>query len=578
MTNIAFIGVCCGAPSQKERTAIELLPKSIIAYAKISNLDELTKLILEHPLRERLLSLPEYRAALKSGPFKQLQLGLAAFEGSMELPWDQAVTKLTDGGITLALDGSQGGFVVLLKSSDEATIDRFRSFVLALGQLQNGGKAAKEGDYRKITAYSLSDQLKMAQMGHWLFLTNKSELGKAVIDQYLDGTHDSLQSNQQFQHALAKMESVDAQGGSLAAYVDVAAMQKAGIAKGMFSEKLDNIAAEVVLGGILANLRHAPYATANLKVNVEGARLRLVTPHQRDWEAPREYFFGAPALASAPPLIEVKERLFALSAHRDLSQMWLRAGDLLTDKANDSLAKADTQLTTFFSGRDFGEDILGSLSSGIQFVAKTQDFTGILPSPAIKLPTFAIQFAMKNPAETQPELRRVFQSFAGFFNVTSGANGRPQLDVGMESLGKAQLITASFVPDRAQRDSEAAPIFFNFSPTLAFIGDRVILSSSLKLAKELVMQEQPAESPLQTSNTAVTLDASVLRTILAANKSQLVASNMLSKGQSQDSAEAEIGLLLELITFLKDAQLKLDTTDSQMQLSLDLHLGSGNAK
>ena len=43
--------------------------------------------------------------------------------------------------------------------------------------------------------------------------------------------------------------SVDAQGGSLAAYVDLAAMQKAGIAKVIFNEKLDNVAAEVVLGG-----------------------------------------------------------------------------------------------------------------------------------------------------------------------------------------------------------------------------------------------------------------------------------------------------------------------------------------
>ena len=101
-----------------------------------------------------------------------------------------------------------------------------------------------------------------------------------------------------------------------------------------------------------------------------------------------------------------------------------------------------------------------------------------------------------------------------------------------------------------QRDWEA-PIFFNFSPTRAFMGDQVVFSSSLTLAKELVMQEQPRESPLNSSNTAVTLDASLLYTLFAANRSQLVASNMLSTGQSQESAEAEIGLLLELITFLK---------------------------
>ncbi len=245
------------------------------------------------------------------------------------------------------------------------------------------------------------------------------------------------------------------------------------------------------------------------------------------------------------------------------------------DRANDELAVADTQLTTFFSGRDFGEDILGSLESDVQIVGKSQDFTDVLPQPAIKLPTFAIQFRMKNPEETQPELRRVFQSFIGFLNVTGALNGQPQLDLGMENVGDAQLITATYVPDRDQRESLDAKINFNFSPTLAFAGQRIILSSTTTLARELIaLDDVPENATADPSNTVATVEATTLQQILQANRSQLVANNMLEKGHSKEAAEGEIDLLLELLGFFRDVRLNLDVTDSQMTFDVAVDVNS----
>ena len=243
-------------------------------------------------------------------------------------------------------------------------------------------------------------------------------------------------------------------------------------------------------------------------------------------------------------------------------------GDLLSDRANEQLAVADTQLTTFFSGRDFGEDILGALESNIQIVGNAQNFTETLPQPAIKLPAFAMQFRMRNPEETQPELRRVFQAFVGFLNVTGAMNGQPQLDLGMEKIDNAQLITATYVPARDQHEeSVSAPIQFNFSPTLAFVGERIILSSTTSLARELVAIEGAVKNDTSPeSNTASMMDMTTLKQILQANRSQLVAKSMLDKGHSKAAAEGEIGLLLELVGFLRNVRINLDITDSQMIL------------
>jgi hypothetical protein len=43
---------------------------------------------------------------------------------------------------------------------------------------------------------------------------------------------------------------------------------------------------------------------------------------------------------------------------------------------------------------------------------------------------------------------------------------------------------------------------------------------------------------------------------------------MLEKGHGKDAAEAEIGLLLELLGFFRDVRLNLDVTDSQMALQV----------
>ncbi len=565
-------------PRGEDCEAADLLPQSILGCMEISNLDAALKTIFDHPIRSRIEATPAYEAIVKAGALKQLQVGIQAFEANMEQAWQQAIATLGDRGITAALDSSNGGVGVLLHSSSVEALERFYNFVLAVQLLQ--GKAATQGEYREFTAHSVKENLKMVRMHDWLLLTNKSEFGKAVIDRYLDRGEDSLSKSEGFQQAwkIAKANATDSR--LVSGYVNVEHIRQAGIAKEFYRERVENLLFEVLIGGVLANLKNTPFASLALDLKSDVASLQVAVPHKREWESPREYYFGSPQLAAAPNMLDVGDRLFALSAHRDLSQMWLRAGDLLTDKGNDELAVADTQLTTFFAGRDFGEDILGALQSDLQIVGKTQNFEGVLPQPAIKLPSFAVQFKMKDAADTQPELRRVFQSLIGFFNITSAMNGQPQLDLGIETPAGAQLVTATFVPKRDQRENREAAIQFNFSPTLAFAGDRVILSSSTELARELVATgdnaaRKEAAEPMPT-NTIAKLDVASLGKILQANRTQLVTNNMLEKGHSEESAAAEIDLVLEIVSYFRTAQLSLDVSDTALKVVTTIEVISGN--
>jgi hypothetical protein len=245
--------------------------------------------------------------------------------------------------------------------------------------------------------------------------------------------------------------------------------------------------------------------------------------------------------------------------------MWMRAGDLFGADTNDGFAKADANLTTFFAGRDFGEDILGSFKSEVGFIATRQDFEDVLPRPTIKLPAFAFVFELKEPESMTRELRRNFQSLIGFLNIVGAQNGQNQLEMDMERIGDhAQLITSSYVPEEDDRDSTEAGIAYNFSPSVGFAGERFVVASSQTLARQLTLAKTPNPATID-ENTRGKLNAGVLRDVLADNREQLVSQNMLEDGNSREEAEAIIDLLLQVVDYFQGASITLGSTDDRLQ-------------
>jgi hypothetical protein len=251
--------------------------------------------------------------------------------------------------------------------------------------------------------------------------------------------------------------------------------------------------------------------------------------------------------------------------------MWLRAGDLFDENINDGLAEADANLTTFFSGKDFGEDILGALTPQIGFIATKQSFADIMPVPTIKLPQFALVMDLREPESMTRELRRTFQSMIGFFNVIGAMEGRPQLEMDMLKLDNgAQLVTSTYIPESGEERSTDASILFNFSPSVGFFGSRFVVASTDRFAKELVTSKATSGGP--SANTNVSLNAGTLKSVLDENREQLISQNMLSDGNSREEAETAIQLLLEFVGYFEGATVDLKAEDSQLSLQFGLQV------
>lgn len=565
-----------------DRTAPELLPAGTVIYAEIRHPQSLIEMVYDHPLAARFEALDEVRTAMEKKPYLDFKAAVAVVESQLGLPWRKIAAQATGGGLAVAVDPKTQGVVILARATDDATHAKLLETLANLAGLDAKSKGKSDpvevGEYRDVKTYKLA-KAGLASVQGWLIATNKEELGKQIIDNILGSPKESLASDEQF----AKAHAAASDSTCAWAYVNVATLRDAGLAKNVFGGQADNLLAELFFGGILNTLQHTPYATVGLEINDRQVQLAASAPYDRAWAGEsREYYFGPQGMGAAPSRLSPEETILVVSGYRNISAMWLHAGDLLNEQSNQELAKADSGLTTLFAGKDFGEDILGAFRPEGQFVVVRQRFAEGEPAPAIKLPAFGLIAEMKDPAKMQPELRRIFQSMIGFFNIVGAMNGQPQLELDMDKTGDVQLITSSYLADPDAEDPQALKINYNFSPTIAFVGSRFIIASTKAFAQKLAAAaggtattpRAPEGEKVVNTDAMVNFDA--LKETLADNRGQLVAQNMLKEGHTKEEAERAIGVFLDLVGWVDHAGLGLETTASELRLSVHLDLKTSN--
>jgi len=576
---LAILSSAMAHASAGERTAAELLPPSTVIFAEIRQPQDLVNTVYDHELVRRLEALDPVRSAMQKKEYLEFKAGVAVVESQMGLPWRKIISQATGGGIVFAFDAKTGGVVLLALATDETALSKLIDTLANLASLdaKNKGNAdpIETSEYRGIKTFTI-DKSEVAVAANWLVVTNNRQLGKQIVDRFLDRPKESLAADGQF----AKAQEAVSPSTTAWGYVNTAVLRDAGLAKELFEGQADNPLAEIIFGGVLSTLRQTPYVTVSLDVSDRHVRLSARAPHDRGWAGQsREYYFGPQGKGVAPSRLLDGDAIVSLSAYRDISAMWLNAGDLLDEQANEELAKADSNLTTLFSGKDFGEDILGAFRPEIQVIVARQEYAEGQPAPAIKLPAFGLVADMKDPAKMQPELRRTFQNLIGFFNVVGAMNGQPQLELDMEQTDAAQFVTATHLPDPDANDPIRLKINYNFSPSIAFAGSRFVVATTKELAHTLAAASAthgPPGDAERVVNSDAVLHFDALREILADNREQLVAQNMLTEGHSREEAETAIGVLLELVGWFDQLALSLDTTPSELRGSLEVSMKAAN--
>ena len=558
-----------------DKTAAELLPGSVVAYAEIPQPGKLLDLVLDHPLTKQIEQTPDYQQALKTPQYEQGLALLKRFEEQMGMSWRDAARSLTSGGTYIGFDLPTQGVISLSQAADEqvaakaqkTSLDLIRQIAAGQGQPD----PIKQEEHRGVPIYQIGEAYS-AVLGRWLISSNKQVLISMVLENHFaDG--DTLAEDKQFQD----VTKARAKESTAWMYVDLRVIRLSGAFKQALNKKSDNPPAEILAGGILGAIPDAAYVTASLDIDASRLKLTASLPAKTaEIAKTREFYFGPEASGRAPALLRPSGTLLTISTFRDFASMWRHAPDLFDEGINARFAEAESNLTTFFAGRNFRDDILGNVEPGMQIVVVRQEFPQAGITPQIKLPAGALVVRMKKAEETSRMFKITFQSLVGFLNVVGGMNGLDPLEQNIEKVGDAVVISSAYLPPLKEEAKSDAALHYNASPTIAFVGDRFILSSARPLAIDLiehVRKDAPAGSNV---NTELELDGKAAQAALAENRDSLIAQNMLEKGHDRAAAEKEIDAVLQAAKYIQGSSLRLTTEKEHLQLSLEVVLSAAN--
>lgn len=562
-----------------ERIAAELFPASTVFYGEMPAPGKLLPQLLDHPLAQQLAALPEYERARQGTSWQRFESAVQALEKKLDLPWAKAVESLTSGGLYVGVDLPTQGVIALAQTTDGKLAKKARDALLDLVRADAAAKGRADPVQEEElsgTPVHVIDKLHLAVMGKWLLVTNKRLAAFLVLENHRGTGSGALAGNAHFQSVLAKRAS----GQEAWVYADLRILQQMRVLTAISQKKSNNPLLELLVGGIVGLLPDAAYATASAEIDAKGVKITATLPGEAaSVTKPRAYYFDPAGQGGAPALLKPEGTLLTVSTYRDLGALWRYGPDLFDDRVNARMAQAEGQLTTFFAGRDFRDDILGNVQPQIQLVVARQDYSSASLRPAIKLPAAGVVLRLKNPESTSRVFKVTFQSLIGFLNVIGGMKKVEPLEMSSETVGDAVVVSTQFL---AAPESEAAvkrgegKIHFNASPTAVFVGDRFILASAKPLALALLDAANKETSSREPLNTQVLVDGKIGQSALAENRELLLAQNMLSKGHDRAAAEKEIDSLLGLFGNFQGLSLTLATQNKQLTLTLETTLANGD--
>jgi len=586
-----ILSILCGlaglASDHTSCTAAELanlVPDSAAIYIEVPASTDVVDFLrgpTTRRLTEQLSSLPAVSKWSKSQQAAEIELLIKVLEAEWEMKWPDAFRLISEKGFAFAADPATDSAALLFRAQDQEALERIVMPMIETADLEARSRgqdqAFERSTYQDAAIFKAKD-FALAIAGDLLLIVNKSDFGQEILDLRFSEDRENLAASESFQSA----KSIDSPDAALTFFLDLDKVRGLDSEEKSFDRESNDVGRELILGGMSSLFPKAPFLTGELRREEMRFQARFTLPMDRQQAAKeRGHFFGPEGRGSAPELIQTPGTILAISAYRDLAQMWQRAQELFPQHEFKKLKQADKGLSTLFGGRDFGEDVLGAIEPELQLVIAKQTFSEQAQTPEIKLPAIALVARVRNPELVRKEFRRNFINMIGFFNIAGAAKGQPQLEFEFRSIDNGELIKTEFV-NPATADGSNDELIYNFTPAMAFTEDRMILSSRAALAESLAAQttRQPSQQNGRgrVDNTRIRFDISETVDLLEQNRDKLVERAARKRDLTSEEAGLEFDQLITLLESISNLQASLSTTDSTLELTFEATLESAEAK
>jgi hypothetical protein len=575
----ASTGSASLAAQKAEDLGAELLGPETLIYAEVPRPDALIDLLTGERVEGLLGAIPGYGEALESPQVVEFRQVVEFVADRLGTTWEEGLREISGGGIVLGIEEADPPRLVLVvTATNPEFLDRAHMTLVELARQDARDKGnpdpIKEAEYRGLTAYSLSDEEAHVILDGRLVISNGSQGLRAVIDRHLDGGERLTASPSFIERRPEAMPLAWA-------YARVHRLRE--LDPDRFAADEPDAGALFLLGAWLELIRETPWATASVDWDEDrlAASLTVSTPeHGRSEVMSR---FLPPEGEGAPRPIDFEGCLATINLWRDQEALWQVREEFLPPEALQGLTQLDSFAGTFFGGRDFGDSVLAPIGSHWQLVAAMQDFEAMDPEPALKLPGFALVVELDpDQSEFAQRLRVAFQSVLGLVNLGGTETGAPPLMLGSEIHDDVPISLATFmpVPDVVEGEGEEAEApaevhyRHNFSPSIAEVDGRFIVSSSIGLTRTLIgVLKADSDQAASDATLLMTADGPALASLVELNQERLILQTMLDQGKDRDAAERDVATLAALLRYLGRGELRLKDRAEASTISLEFDQG-----
>ncbi len=545
------------------------VPQNAVLVVEVSQPRVVLDLALGPKIMDRVTSQPVYKDWAESTGFRTLVQLIRALEVQVGTDWKPALYKLLDGGITSAIVPGRGNLVIV-DSSDQALLGRLHE-VLIRGTRDDAAKNGRPDrvssrQLRGVTVWTLDGKEAHAILGKRLILASTAEAMEAALDCREHPDRPCLENSGRYKAA------IQAAGSQFVAtaYADLTALKTDPKVAEALSPS-GNPLSVLLLGGMTETLRNASWLSLSLRINHES--VTLVGQSDGKPGPTSAYMFPTEGRGVLPNLV-VPRQIAGLSVYRDLHAFY-SAKDQLFPERTSGLIFFENMMGIFFSGRDLTEDVFAELRPDVRLVLSAQAYDHGVGTPRVQIPAFALVAQTRHAEEFARVAEEAWQKAVGLTTVTRGQQAEPGLIIDRETYQGIRFSVATNAIGKND-DKSHLPSRFNYSPSLARVGDCFVLASTAGLTRDLIdalIKESKAPAqPLTGKHTLASIDGSQLASVIRADRETLVTQDMVEKGRSRLAAEHHLDALAAIAQHLGHATLTGGVHDHLARVELELRL------
>ncbi len=552
--------------------ATALIPDDAILVLRVTQPKALIERAFDQRVVQFVQSLPPYQQAMAQAETQQVLTMVKFFESKYKADLPTMIGKLVGGGMTLAVGPNESNLLIV-DAEDAQMLNEIHDFFRTIAK----GEASKQGDpdrvasaeYRGVMGWKFGPGESHAIVGNRLLLSNRPETLKAAIDRQVDHTTKDVTQSSRYQAAVASLKN----GSQVTLFADMGVLnQVPQFKKGLTQD--DNPMTRLLFAPFLAAMTEATWLAAGANLTADDLAVDIVADRTSPEPTPVNSF-ALPLKdgQGAMPNLVVPGQIAAVSMYRDLHQFYSAKDELFPDRTS-GLIFFENMMGIFFSGKDLTNEVLAQTLPDIRVVVSEQRYDEKTGTPAMKLPGFAVVIQLRDPDKFQLVMKEAWQKAIGLVNFTRGQKAQPGLIID-SAMYNGINYTTSFFSVADEENKDAVDIRFNFQPALAVVGDRLIMSSSDLLARDLIdaIKLQQAEGVVPTSgqHSLVTVKSGPLAAVLESNRETLIHQNMVEDGKSREAAEQEVAGLFLIMKHLTQLQVAAGTQAARSEMSIKLN-------